>query len=565
MIPQPHPARISPLGESRSPDLARALAAGGIGAFEWDLVHGELRCDPLSARILGLTADHGGAGFEGPADAFFDRVHPADLPVLQAEAAEALDRGGSYHSAYRVRHADGSVHTVHERGSVELAADGTPVLVSGVMVDRGRAAERDSCAAERTGFGGEARNAFLLTLTRALSRAITVHDLATVLNGLVRPTLAADAVLLHVLDEAGQGEEHSSTYYQGERTTCEGDQRLRETAHEAMHRALRDERPLFLSEVSDGQEDRAWAVLPLIVSGRPVGACLIAFRGPREFSGSERALCTALTGIIAQSAERARLHDLEHRHAMDLQRMMLPRQIAAVPGLETAARYLPGTAGLEVGGDWYDVLSLPGGRIGLVVGDVQGHSAEASATMGVLRVGLRAYAREGLPPDQVLSRTSGLLADLDSELFATCCYLELDPAGGLLRGVRAGHPLPVRLAPDGSVTELALPGGPPLGVEPRAGYEVRETRLGCGESLLLYTDGLVERRDEDLDLSVARLLDRIRGWSGPWIPGGRAPGAADAPGLEELADRLIAPHRDAVRRYPDDIALLLVRRLQRAA
>jgi hypothetical protein len=582
VIPQPQSARISPLGAPRSPDLSRALADGGVGAFEWDPVNAEIRCDPLSARMLGLITDespgHGAQGYEGPAEAFFDRVHPADLPLLQAVTAEVLDRGGAYHAEFRVRDADGAVRTIHERGSVELSADGTPVRVGGVVVDRTESAPRGSWVAEQADFGGAARNAFLLTLTRALSRAATLHDLSAVLNGLVRPTLGADTLLLHIVDEAAACEEHSSTYYQGDHPTCESDHPMREAAVDAMHRALREERPLFLSDIAGAEGGRrAWVVLPLIVSGRTLGACLIAFRGPHPFSGSERALCTALTGIIAQSAERARLHDLEHRQAVDLQRMLLPRQIVPFPGIETATRYLPGTAGLEVGGDWYDVLNLPGGRIGLVVGDVQGHSAEASAIMGALRVALRAYAREGLPPDEVLSRTGALLADLHVDLFATCCYLELDPAEGVLRGVRAGHPLPVRLAPDGSVRELALPGGPPLGVDPEAGYEVLEAGLGPGESLLLYTDGLVERRDEDLDRSVARLLDDLRGWSAPRIsgaapgpvadqPAGPAPDASpDPPGLEELADRLIAPHRDGGRRYPDDIALLLVRRVPSAA
>ncbi len=235
---------------------------------------------------------------------------------------------------------------------------------------------------------------------------------------------------------------------------------------------------------------------------------------------------------------------------------MLPRTLPRLPGIASAARYLPSTEGMQIGGDWYDLLRLPDGLVGLVIGDVQGHNAEATAVMGQLRSGLRAYATDGHDPAATLTRTSRLLTELDTELFATCLYLTLDPADGALRAARAGHPAPVRVTADARAVELELPGGPPLGVAPDLPYPLAVEHLPPGETLLAYTDGLVEDREEDYDESVQRMLGGLELWARNAGPVRVEPG----PALERLAD-LLTLNVTERRSRPDDVALLLLHRL----
>jgi hypothetical protein len=161
----------------------------------------------------------------------------------------------------------------------------------------------------------------------------------------------------------------------------------------------------------------ARAFLPLIASGRAVGSCILGFDRPRGFSTEERTVLTALAGLIAHAMEKAQRYESEAALARGLQQALLPRRLSAHPQLETAGRYLPGTAGMEVGGDWYDVVES-GDGLALVIGDVQGHGVQAAATMGQLRSAVRAFALGDRPPDEVMSSTNHLLIDLDPGLFA---------------------------------------------------------------------------------------------------------------------------------------------------
>ncbi|MFE2238158.1 PP2C family protein-serine/threonine phosphatase, partial [Streptomyces virginiae] len=222
-----------------------------------------------------------------------------------------------------------------------------------------------------------------------------------------------------------------------------------------------------------------------------------------------------------------------------LQGALLPHWLPVRQHVDTVGRYLPGSAGMDVGGDWYDVVETGSGRLALVIGDVQGHGVAAAATMGQLRSAVRAFALAGSTPEQVVRGTNRLLIDLDPGQFASCCYVVLDPASGSAQAVRAGHPQPLLRRPDGRTEVLDLAGGVVLGIDPEATYPVTELRLAPGAVLALYTDGLVELPGVDIDEGVERL--RLALASGPPVP------------LAETADRLIG---DAADR-PDDIALLL--------
>jgi anti-sigma regulatory factor (Ser/Thr protein kinase) len=226
---------------------------------------------------------------------------------------------------------------------------------------------------------------------------------------------------------------------------------------------------------------------------------------------------------------------------------MLPRHIPRFDGAEIAVRYHAAWSGREVGGDWYDVVALPQNRVGLVVGDVQGHDTHAAAVMGQLRIALRAYAAEGHPPSTVLARASGFLAELDTERFATCAYAQLDLVTGTVRAARAGHLGPLIRHTDGRTGWPNVRGGLPLGLATTMGLgEFPETRLDLvpGETLVFCTDGLVEERGTDITIGMEALAESVR--DGPQ----RA---------EELADHL-ADNLWERWGSNDDVALLILRR-----
>lgn len=316
-------------------------------------------------------------------------------------------------------------------------------------------------------------------------------------------------------------------------------------------RALASAYPGIPLDAAEG----ARAFLPLIASGRPVGSCILGFERSRGFSTEERTVLTALAGLIAHAMEKARRYESETALARGLQEVLLPRRLPAHPLLETAGRYLPGTQGLDVGGDWYDVVAS-GDGMALVIGDVQGHGVQAAATMGQLRSAVRAFALGDRPPDEVMSGVNHLLADLDPGLFASCCYIRLDPATGRACAARAGHPPPLLRHPDGRTETLDLPGGVVLGVDPGAPYPLTEFAIEPGAVLALYTDGLVERPGTDIDEGITALrLALARAGAPAARPGSRS--------LAGVADRIVVSARHTADR-PDDIALLLATRRARS-
>ena len=293
--------------------------------------------------------------------------------------------------------------------------------------------------------------------------------------------------------------------------------------------------------IQDGLE--GWAFLPLIASGRTTGTCVLAFTDPHTFSVQERGVLTALGGLIAQALERARLYDFKLDLAHGLQDALLPRWTPEVRGLSVATRYLPGTDGMDIGGDFYDLVPL-GGTAAAVIGDVQGHNVSAAALMGQLRTALLAYATTSDGgPGTVLRRVNQLLCLMDSDLFASCLYLCLDPATGRVRMANAGHPAPV-LADASGGRVLTMPDGLVLGVDAGADYPETEFTLRPGATLALYTDGLVEAPGVDLEKAQKHLADRLAEAS-------RRP-------VDEAADELTrGVLSDSHRR--DDIALMLLR------
>ncbi|MFN2626937.1 MAG: anti-sigma factor antagonist, partial [Mycobacteriales bacterium] len=215
---------------------------------------------------------------------------------------------------------------------------------------------------------------------------------------------------------------------------------------------------------------------------------------------------TALAGLKT-ALER------EHGITGTLQRSLLPERLPEVPGMAFASRYIPGGAGLKVGGDWYDVFMLPRGRIALTVGDVVGRGIGAAAAMGQLRTAIRAYALERASPASVLDRLSRLVAEFEAAQMATLVFAVLDPESETLTYASAGHPPPLLLGPDGTATYLDGGRSLPLGLTSTPRSEA-VTTVEAGATLILYTDGLVERRDASIDEGLEALRRSVEGHQG---------------------------------------------------
>ncbi|UGY92817.1 ATP-binding SpoIIE family protein phosphatase [Streptomyces gobiensis] len=232
--------------------------------------------------------------------------------------------------------------------------------------------------------------------------------------------------------------------------------------------------------------------------------------------GDDRGVLVFAADVTDQveSAERLRASEARQREAaVTLQRSLLPQELEQPDDLRVAATYQPGGTEAAVGGDWYDVITLGAGRTALVIGDVMGRGVRAAAVMGQLRTAVRAYARLDLPPHEVLQLLDGLAAEIDASQIATCCYAVHDPNEGVLNYASAGHlPVLVRAA-DGTVTRAEEPTGPPLGTGGWL-HTSGSVPFGEGATAVLYTDGLVERRDADIDDGVATLEHAFAGATG---------------------------------------------------
>ncbi|MBK6012852.1 SpoIIE family protein phosphatase [Streptomyces sp. MBT53] len=298
-------------------------------------------------------------------------------------------------------------------------------------------------------------------------------------------------------------------------------------------------------------------LVPLRARGVTLGLVyLVRHRTPEPFGDDDLLLAEEIAARAAVSIDNARRYTQERRTALALQRSLLPERLPSPTAVELAHRYLPAGSASGVGGDWFDVIPLSGGRVALVVGDVVGHGIHASATMGRLRTAVRTLADVDLAPDELLTQLDDLVVRLDreegpdargstsgasGEVGATCLYAVYDPVSRSCRLARAGHPPPALVSPDGTVRFLDLPAGPPLGVGGLP-FEAVEVELSEGSVLAFYTDGLIEAADRDIDKGLGLLRDAL---SHPPC------------GLEDICDHVV---RKVIPTAPaDDIVLLLAR------
>ncbi|MFF3934759.1 SpoIIE family protein phosphatase [Streptomyces phaeofaciens] len=291
--------------------------------------------------------------------------------------------------------------------------------------------------------------------------------------------------------------------------------------------------------------------VPLRARGQLLGVVEFWRSEQDAFESDDLSPAEELAARAAVCIDNARRYTREHTTAVTLQRSLLPAVFPELSALEVGHRYLPAQAG--VGGDWYDVIPLPGARVALVVGDVVGHGLHAAATMGRLRTAVHNFAALDLPPDELLGHLDDLVARIDQDAEAegdteavtgaTCLYAVYDPVSGRCVLGRAGHPGPALVSPDGSVTFPDIPVSPPLGVGGGMPVETAELRLAADSRLVLYTDGLVEARGRDIDIGLGMLREALA----------QADGTTPDDTCRAVLDAMLGT------RQSDDVALLVAR------
>ncbi|WP_329214474.1 SpoIIE family protein phosphatase [Streptomyces sp. NBC_01485] len=520
-----------------TPLLAPALRSLRIGFFVLFPDTGLIEADDILLDLVGITPDD----FDGKADTLLAHALPEDMHALMSVLEPSGQASGRRDLEFRVRGPTGEMRWLSLSCRVEAATADGPEQVLGVVT---------ATPVLRRGDDDVAR---IQWLTAALDDAATVRDVGRVVVSALREPLAADRVALAAL----QDDRLMVTVLDPPQATAWPQvwgTEWRTEWPDAPLRAL----PTLQAALRDGRMD-LWpagtvlepglagigagglAVLPLPAKGRVAGVCLVGWDQPHEFVPVERSLLTATAALVGQALKRAHAHDAEQELATMLQRSLLPRRLPELPGGTAVARYLPARRGLQVGGDWYDVIALSEDRVALVIGDVQGHSAGAATIMGQMRTAVRAYAMEGHPPDVVVSHANRLLVAMETDLFATCCYAELDMEEGNTLFVRAGHLSPLLRHPDGSTEEVEVAGGPPLGILAEADFPMTAVALTPGTVIALVTDGLVEAADLPLDEGMRRTRVALA--------------AADPADPGIMADALLGD----LGRREDDVALLLLR------
>ncbi|MGW6732208.1 SpoIIE family protein phosphatase [Streptomyces sp. NPDC055013] len=562
------------------PAVGEVLAALATGLWHWNTATGLVTVDAEAARLLGLPAEQATLS-QAQVRA---RLHPVDWNEISGVIQLAVAEGTLGEARVRIMDERGRVirlgrsrfHASFDREKKSYEVTGSLQEVTEPVP--GTSAGRTAV----TGDWRRSREAFLLDAGRALAEARSTAEVLRVAAGLSMPGFSPDGLAvfgvtgdrLTIIGHHGHqpGDESPFTHMAlGTDYPAAEVVRTGRAVYLSSPERYKDRYPVTWPLAAHFNR-QSWAFLPLTVAGRTMGAWMAAFTYPVAFTPDERSVLTTVARMLAQALSRAEAAESARELTDGLQRSMLPQLGPEIPGMSVAARYVPTGGGLQVGGDWYDMIPLPGGtsrtksgggRFALVIGDVQGHDVRAAGLMGQLRIALRAYASEGHRPDAVLSRASRFLhgmtfGSLDEDptdlRFATCLYVEVDPATGLLDIARAGHPDPAIRMIDGTVLARPTAGGLPLGIDPDADYPTTRITLEPGETMLICTDGLIETGGHDLETGWKRIRTILEEHDGD---------------LEALADALVqAVHGPSSHhttgpladRREDDIAVLLLRR-----
>lgn len=457
---------------------------------------------------------------EYASEGWLGAVHSEDRPRIEEAWRSCVSADRIFEATYRVRNKAGGYRNYDVR-AVPIRRDGEIVEWVGANTDvtgkreaeemRGRLTEQLSAAALRT--------ARLQQATSMLAEALTVNQVVSVITEVGRSAIGADRSAVALLDD---DKVRLHTITPGGIPELPGPAREEIGVEDAsvMSIAVRERRPFLAENPASlrlqlrGEEidafvrrtdERAWVGLPLMAAGRALGALRFSFTRPREITEEERVFLEALAGQCALAVERATLFEREHRTAEALQRSLLPDRLPQLPPLRLAARYHPATRHVQVGGDWYDAFPLQDGRVAIAIGDVMGKGVKAAAGMGRVRNALRALALNDPRPAAVLAGLDKLFDATEGlEQITTLAYAVIEPTTG--EGVisNAGHLPPLVITPDGMPEVGGTEPGTPLGWP--SGRHQSTFSVPPGNTVVFYSDGLVENRRRGLDSGLEELV-----------------------------------------------------------
>jgi GAF domain-containing protein/anti-sigma regulatory factor (Ser/Thr protein kinase) len=444
-------------------------------------------------------------------------------------------------------------------GVVHLVYRAATSLDSGTMAIASAVFQQGAVALDRSrGFEEELvtrrRSERLQALTAGLSGALTPRDVAAIFIDEVVGSIGAEAAVLSVVDPDTR--QMNPLSWRGVPDDLIDENGVPLSADRPGAKALRRKRATYYQDLDELAADfpgsraraaasgmRTFAYLPLWAAGSAIGLAVLGWREPNQLARDDRPFLESVAAQCALALDRAQRYEGERVVAETLQRSVLPETLPAMEGVRVSAVYLPGSTAVDVGGDWFDTLTLADGRMGFVVGDVVGKGVEAAATMAQLRNGMRALCLDRRTPGEAVTKLNLLLASYTDVPFATLAFVTLDPRNLDATITSAGHPPPLIVHADGRVDFLEGGGGLPLGADPDASYSEGHTTLDPGAIVVLYTDGLVERPDRSIDAGLDLLASAAA----------RAPKEPDE-FVQAVVEELLGSGARG-----DDVALLVIR------
>jgi serine phosphatase RsbU (regulator of sigma subunit)/anti-sigma regulatory factor (Ser/Thr protein kinase)/uncharacterized protein YigA (DUF484 family) len=549
-------------------------------------------CGALVDTAIGsLGADASGVALLSPDRAELERVaargfpddvldawsrFPADTPVIARDvlqersvvtvgsAEEALERYpllASFGEGYPIGAQAAApllagdellgVLGVNFRGPRRFSLEDESLLLAigrqcGQAIERARLFEAEQRALRRA--------ARLQEVTARLARAVTTEDAARAILRGATGGVGADAASIALASDDGRSLRVSPGLLSS------GTLRLRPPFEISMNdrsvlaHVYRNGRAMWIASpdewesrfeegfATQGDLGRCVYAVPIVAKGEAIGALAVYFQQERSRPSAEEAeLISSFAHQAGVALERARAYEVEHEAAMTLQRNLMPEGTGYSATVDVDGRYLPATRGVHVGGDWYDIVDRPDGTVAFAVGDIAGHGLQAAAAMGQVRSAWRALALSMTEPNAILTSLDRFAGGVDGAFFSTILTLLLDPSRGELRYASAGHPPALVIEPDGSTRFLEGGRSVPLGLPFDLPRPQAQERLDPGSILVVYTDGLVERREEPLDQGLERLAEmasRLR-----------------AASLTEISDGLL---EIVAEDRHDDVALLTI-------
>jgi len=561
--------------------LDLSLEAGGLGTWDWDVATGQVTWSAGLEAIAGLepgTSDRTGV-------TVLDAVPEPDRDRVRVGLVEAARTGRDYHDEFRLVRPDGELRWVETRGRVVASHDGTPLRMIGVASDvterhlmedvKLKLLEREH-QARLAAEASRERLALLAEVSGILASTLDPQGVYDQLASLLVPRVA-DWCILDALDDDGSLRETAIVHVEPGKVPLVRE--MREIRRRAggdgiwsVRRAMRTGRSERVEDITD--EDlqaaavdgdhlrllrtlapRSALVAPLVARGRVLGGITLVATGERSYEADDQALVENITGRAATAIDTAHLFDSRSEVARALQQTLLPPALPEIPGIDLGARYRVAEAGIEIGGDFYDVFETAAGW-SVVLGDVCGKGPAAAAVTGLFRHTLRAVA-PGLAagdgphgPAAVLAATNDAILDqIDDTRFATAALVHLRPGPGRAEATVScgGHPRPILVRADGRIERVEA-AGTLLGVLPDPPLQEVDLDLDPGDALVLYTDGVTEARQGPHQFGEDRLMEALRA-------------AAGAGSAVEVADRVVRAVDDF--RDPaaaaDDIAVVVIR------